>query len=59
MRERRDVYRDLVGELRERDHLEDPGVDARIILKWILRKWDVGIWTGSSWLRIETVGGHL
>jgi len=28
--------------LRERDYLEDPGVDRRIILRWIFRKWDVG-----------------
>jgi len=47
------------GNLRERDHLEDSGVDGRIILRWIFRKWDVGVWTGSSWLRIERVGGHL
>jgi len=32
--------------------LGDPGVDGRIILRWIFRKWDVRVWTGSSWLRI-------
>jgi len=47
------------GHLRERDHLEDPDVDRRIILRWVFRKWDVGVWTGSSWLRIGTGGGHL
>jgi hypothetical protein len=45
--------------LRERDHWGDPGVDGRIILRRIFRKWDVGVWTGLSWFRIETGGGHL
>jgi hypothetical protein len=40
-------------------HWGDPGVEGRIILRWIFRKWDVGVWTGMSWLKIETGGGHL
>jgi len=38
MGERRGVYRVLRGNLMERDHLEDTGVDGRIILRWIFRK---------------------
>jgi hypothetical protein len=49
----------LWGNLRERDHWGDLGVDGRIILRWIIRKWDVGVGTGLSWLRIETVSEHL
>jgi len=38
--------------------LEDPGIDRRIILRWIIRKWDLGAWTGLTWLRIRAGGGH-
>jgi len=47
------------GNLRERDHLEDQGVNGRKILKWIFRIWDVKAGTGSSWIRIGTGDGHL
>jgi hypothetical protein len=47
------------GNLRERDHLENPGVDGRIITRWIFRKWDVDFLTGSSWLAIRTGDGYL
>jgi hypothetical protein len=48
-----------MGERRVKNHLGDSGVDGRIILRWIFRKWDLGEWTGLSWLRIGTGGGHL
>jgi hypothetical protein len=47
------------GKLRERDHLEGPGVDGRIILRWSFRKWDVGAWNGLIWLGIGRDGGHM
>jgi len=45
--------------LKEGDHSGYPGVDGKIILRWIFRKWGVWVWTGLSWLRIGTGGGHL
>jgi hypothetical protein len=59
MGEGRGIHRVLVGKPEEREHLVDPGVDGRIILRWIFWKWDVGVWTGLSWLRIQKVGEHL
>jgi hypothetical protein len=44
----------LLEKLRERDHLGDPDLDRRIILMWLFKKWDMGVWTR---LRIETVAG--
>ena len=55
MRERRGVYSVLVGKLRERDHLEDPGVGGKTILRQIFKKWDGNMdWIdlvqdGDSW----------
>ena len=31
------------GKLRERDHLGNPGIGGRIILRYIIRKWVVGV----------------
>jgi len=45
------------GNLSERDHLGDPGIDGRIILTSIFRNWDGEAWTGLIWLRIGTSGG--
>jgi len=58
MRESRGV-RVLVGNLKERNHSVDAGVEGRIILRWIFRKRDVRVWTVSMWLCTGSGGGHL
>ena len=45
--------------LKERDRFGYLGVDGRIILRRIFRKWVMGIWTVSNWLRTVTGDGHL
>jgi len=47
------------GNLKERDHLENPVIDGRIIFIWIYGKWDGGAWTGLIWMRIGKAGRHL
>ena len=47
------------GNRREGDHWGDLGVDGWIILRWLSKRWDVGIWTGLGWPRIETGGGRF
>jgi hypothetical protein len=59
MGEERGVHRVLVGKPEAKIHWGDRGVDGRLILRRIFRTWYVGVWTGLSGLRIETVGGHL
>jgi len=45
--------------LKGRDHLEEPGVDERMILEWILGKENGKLWTGFVWFRIRNSGGLL
>jgi len=46
-------------DLRERYHFEEHGVDRRIILKFIFKKWDGDAWTGLSWLRTDKWRAHV
>jgi len=47
------------GNRRERDNWGDLGLHGWILLGWISRRRDVGIWTGLGWLRIEKGGGRM
>jgi len=46
------------GNLSEKDHLEDSGVDGSAVIRWAFRKWDVGVWTGWIWFKMWTGGRH-
>jgi hypothetical protein len=60
MGDRRGVYRVLIGKPEgKRDHLENPGVDGRIILRCIVKRYGGEAWSRLTWLRIGTGGGHL
>ena len=48
-----------LGNLGERDHLGDQGVDGLIIEDRSSGSGMLGVWSGSSWLRIWIGGGHL
>jgi hypothetical protein len=45
--------------MKDRNRWGDTGLYGMIILRWIFRKGDVGVWTGLSWLRMEKSGGQL
>ena len=53
------MYRVLVGKPEGRRPLRWPRRNGWIILGWISRRWDVGIWAGLGWPRIETGGRRL
>jgi len=59
MGERRGVYKDVVGKPEGKRPLERPRHRWEDKIKMDLQEVGCGVWTGSSWLRIETGGGHL
>jgi hypothetical protein len=59
MGEERGVYRVLVGKPEGKRPLGRPRCRWEKILRWIFRKWDVGVWTGLCCLSRVTGGGHL
>ena len=60
VQERVEVYTGFwCGNMRGRDHSEEPGTDGRIILRWIFREWDVRAWSVSVGLKIGIGGRHL
>ena len=57
--EKRGAYKVLVGKPDEKRQLGRPSRRWKYNIKMGLQKWDVGVSTGSSWLKTGTGGGHL
>ena len=59
MGERRGLYKVLVRKPEGKRLLGRSRCRWEDNIKMDLQEWDVGVWTGSSWLRIGPGGGHL
>jgi len=59
MGEERGCIGSWCGNRRKGNQWGDLGVDGRIILGWISRRWNVGIWSRQVWPRIGTGSGRL
>jgi len=59
MGEGKGVYRVWVGKPEGKRPVGRPRRRWKDNLKWIFRKWDLGIWIELIWLKIGTGGGHL
>jgi hypothetical protein len=53
------VHRLLMGRLKERDHLEDLGMDEKILLKWMINAVDGKVWIGFFWVGIGIMMGSF
>ena len=48
-----------MGRLEGKKPLGNTGIDGKIILRWIFKRWDGEGWTGLNWLKVETGGGRF
>jgi hypothetical protein len=59
MREKRNAYRILVGKPEKKRLLERPNAGERLVVSWVLERYNSVIFTGSMWLRTGIDGGLL
>jgi hypothetical protein len=53
----RNAYKIIVCNLKGKDHLRHLVTEVRIILKWISRRYSVGMWTRFIWVMLGFGGG--
>jgi hypothetical protein len=59
MEDKKGAYKVSVGRSDGKSTLGRPRRRWRVMLKWIFKQWNRGVWTGLNWLRIGTRGGRL
>jgi hypothetical protein len=57
--EKRYVYRNVLENPKELEHLEDLCLDGRVIFRWIVKQEDGTPWTGYVYMRTGKIGGLL